>query len=313
MAHHEFTPERVKEIIDLIPDKRDMAILEERHFSTPIPITCKWCGSADIMKYGLRPDGTQEYICMKCNRKFTTKGAPFKMRSPADQISASLNMYYDGLSVADIARHLNETYNNPVNRSTVYRWVIHYTNEAIKLLEPLQPDVGDVWVVDETVIKVGGSKWWFWDMIDEDTRFLLSSHLSKSRMIDDVMVVMQRAWDRAGKTPKWILSDNLPAYPDGIERVFGAWSKHIQTKGLTAEINTNLIERFHSTLKERTKVLRGFKTLDTAELVLSGFLINYNFFRPHMTLDDKTPAEIAGIESPAKNWTELVKKVGGIK
>ena len=36
------------------------------------------------------------------------------------------------------------------------------------------------------------------------------------------------------------------------------------------------------------KVLRGFKTWDTAALVLSGFLINYNFFRPHITLNNKS-------------------------
>ncbi len=166
------------------------------------------------------------------------------------------------------------------------------------------------WVVDETVIKVGGSNLWFWDIIDEETRFLLASHLSKGRTVLDVATVMRRAWKRTDKAPKFIISDALPAYADGIERVFGAYSKNIQSRGFTEDININLIERFHSTVKERTKVLRGFKTKETAELILDGFLIHYNFFRPHMTLRNKTPAEVAGIKAPVKNWTELVRKTG---
>ncbi len=297
----------IDQIIDSLPDvDSPEATLEMEHFTKPEPIVCKWCGSKEVMKYGIRK-GVQNYICRECGRKFTEKNTPYHMQTSSEQIGAALNMYYDGLSLSDISRHFGETYLNPVNPSTVYRWIIRYTVRALDVLEPLKPAVSDTWVVDETVIKVGGSNWWFWDLIDEETRFLLSSHLSKSRTINDVIVVMQKAWDRAGKTPKWILSDGLPAYTDGIERVFGAWSNHIQVKGLTSEINTNLIERFHSTLKERTKVLRGFKTWDTAELVLSGFLINYNFFRPHMSLKDKTPAEVAKIQAPFRNWTEVVK------
>ena len=295
------------EVIRMTEAGVPVADLEKEHFTKPQPIKCKFCGSTDVMKYGIR-NGVQNYICRKCGRKFTAKDAPIGMRTPTEQIGASLNMYYDGLSLSDIARHLDETYNNPVNPSTVYRWIIRYTNQAISLLEPLKPIVSDTWVVDETVIKVAGKNLWFFDLIDEGTKFLLASHLTRHRGILDVATIMHRAWKRADKAPKIIISDSLGIYPDGIERVFGAYSKHIQSRGFTEEINTNLIERFHGTLKDRTKVLRGFKTLDTAELMLDGFLIHYNFFRPHMTLRNKTPAEVAGIKAPVKNWTELVRK-----
>ena len=272
----------------------------------PELIACKWCGSADIMKRGIRK-GVQNYICKACGRVFIAKDAPYHMQTPIEQIGASLNMYYDGLSLSDIARHLAETYNNPVNASTVYRWLIRYTFIAITILEPLQPKVSDTWIVDETVIKVGGHKLWFWDIIDEETRFLLASHLSKSRTTLDAATVMRRAWQRAGKAPRFIISDQFAAYIDGIELVFGADAKHIQAKGLTHEINTDIIERFHGTIKSRTKVLRGFKTMDTAEHILDGFLIHYNFFRPHMSLVDRTPAWVAGIKSPLANWTDVVR------
>ncbi len=295
------------EVIRMMEAGVSVAHLEKEHFTEPQPIKCKFCGSTDIMKYGIR-NGIQNYICKKCGRKFTAKDAPVGMRTPTEQIGASLNMFYDGLSLSDIARHLGETYDNPVNSSTVYRWIIRYTSEAIRTLEPLKAMVGNTWVVDETVIKVGGDNLWFWDVIDEDTRFLLASHLSKSRAIPDVMTVMHRARKRAGKSPRFIISDKLWAYVDGIERIFGADAKHIQSQGMTADININLIERFHGTVKERTKVLRGFKTLESAELILDGFLIHYNFFRPHMTLRNKTPAEVAEIKAPCRNWTDVVRR-----
>lgn len=285
--------------------KRPVAYLEEQHFTKPEPIVCKWCGSTDIQKYGSRK-GVQEYICNGCGRKFINFDAPYKKQSPIEQIGTCLSQYYDGLSFGEVARHLAER-GNPVNESTVYRWIMHYTNKAIEVFEPMRPEVSNTWIVDETVLKIAGMNVWFWDVIDEDTRFLLASHLSDTRTVNDVMTVMHRARKRAGKNPRFIISDALGVYPDGIERIFGADAKHIQARGLTHEINTNLIERFHGTIKDRTKVLRGFKRLDTAEVLMDGFLIHYNYFRPHMTLSNKTPAEVAGIKSPYKTWTDFVR------
>lgn len=287
------------------------ATLAEHHYTEPQPIRCKWCGSEDIMKYGSRK-GVQEYICQKCGRKFTAKDAPYKKQTPAEQIGAALNMFYDGMSFSDISRHLGEAYGNPVVESTVYRWVIDYTVKATNALENVKAQASDTWVVDETVVRVGKRNMWFIDLIDEGTRFLLASYLSRLRTAEDIAFVMKLAWEKSGTIPRVVISDGWWGYLDGIERVFGADAKHIRSKGFTEGINTNLIERFHGTLKDRTKVLRGFKTLDTAQLLLDGFLVHYNYFRPHMSLLDKTPAEVAGISVPYKNWTELVTYLGGL-
>ena len=114
----------------------DVLHMEMQHFTEPQLIRCKWCGSDDIMKYGIR-NGVQNYICRKCKRKFTAKDTPYHMQTPTEQIGASLNMFYDGLSLSAIARHLEETYKNPINPSTVYRWVLRYTSEAIRILDPV--------------------------------------------------------------------------------------------------------------------------------------------------------------------------------
>lgn len=287
----------------------DVAHLTERHYTEPQPIKCPRCGSADIAKYGIR-DGVQEYICQKCHRKFHDKDAPLGMRTPVEQIGASLNLYYMGSSLTDIANHLSQTYNNPVSRTSIYSWLIKYSNEAVKMLEPLKPKVSDTWIADETAIKFNDKLYWIWDIIDRDTRFLLASYLSPNRGTQQARILMELASERADKIPKKVITDSLRAYLDGIELVFGADTRHIQSSPFAEIDSTNIIERFQGTIKERTKVLWGFKTVPTAKIILSGFGIHYNFFRPHLSLGNRTPAEVAKIQSPVKTWIELVRKVG---
>jgi len=119
---------------------------------------------------------------------------------------------------------------------------------------------------------------------------------------------MNEARRRAGKSPKTIITDKLAAYLDGIELVFGTDTKHICSKPFTLVNNTNLIERFHGTLKDRTKVMRGLKDIKSARPITEGWLLHYNFLRPHEALKGKTPAEVAGLNYPYRNWQEIVAK-----
>ena len=276
------------------------------HFTDPQIITCKWCGSEQVSKYGIR-DSVQEYICLSCGRKFNTKDAPYKKQSSVEQIGSALNMFYDGLSFADIARGTGITYNNPVNESTVYRWVFSYTEKAISVFSQFKPVVSDTWIADETVLGISGENVWLYDIIDNTTRFLLASRLTSSRRTTDAQQVMESASRRAGKMPGVVITDKNSSYLDGIELAFGSATEHVQSRGFTLQPNTNLIERFHGTLKERTKVMRDFKSWESALLLVDGFLTHYNFFRPHMSLGYLTPAAVAYIDSPFKTWIDFVR------
>jgi transposase-like protein len=229
------------------------------------------------------------------------------MRTPIAEVAASLTMFYEGASLNGIRRNLEQIYNDYPSDSTVYGWIVRFTKLAISEVKDYKAKVGDTWIADETVLKIGGENIWFWDCIDDKTRFLLSSHMSLSRGIRDARILVERAADRAGKTPKVIITDKLAAYLDGIELAFGAETKHLPVKKLATSGGTQLIERFHGTLKSRTKVMRGLKKRETARLIMDGWLIHYNFFRPHEALGDKAPAEKAGIKLPFRNWLDVVK------
>jgi putative transposase len=281
------------------------------------PTECKFCGSKRIVKYG-HYRGFQRWFCNSCRRKFTESDAPSGMRTSAVQIAAALSMFYEGMSLNGIRRHLEQTYRNHPSDSTVYGWIVKFTKIAISAAKDYKPVVGNTWVADETVLKIGGHRLdpqkkgvWFWDIIDAKTRFLLASHISSARTANDAILLMEKALERAGKFPQVVITDKLQAYLDATITVFGAkTTEHIQSKGFTVKPNTNLIERFHGTLKARTKVMRGLKKRDTAKLIMDGWLIHYNFLRPHEALKNKTPAEKAGIKVPFKSWLDIVK-LGG--
>jgi len=249
----------------------------------------------------------QRWWCKSCERKFADNDALPDMRTPVDQVASSLSMFYEGMSLNAIRRHLNQMHKNYPSDSTVYEWITRFSRQAINNATQYKPQVGDVWVADETAIKLDGQNIWFWDLIDTKTRFLLASHISKRRTIADANLLMRKAQIKAGKIPKVILTDKLAAYYEGIEKAWGGDTKHIASKGFRIQPNTNLIERFHGTLKARTKVMRGLKDIETAKLILRGWLIHYNYFRPHESLDSMTPSQKAGIFAKSSNWLDVVK------
>lgn len=54
--------------------------------------------------------------------------------------------------------------------------------------------------------------------------------------------------------------------------------------------------------------MRGLHTLESARLFMDGWLVHYNFFRPHMSLKDRTPAQVAGIKFPFRNWKDVTEQ-----
>ena len=273
---------------------------------------CKYCNSSRVVRFG-HYQMIQRWWCKDCKRKFIDNDSPPNMKTSTVQIAAALSMFYEGMSLNAIRRHLNQTYNNYPSDSSVYGWIVKYTKMAVMEAGKYEASVGSTWIADETVLKIEGENSWFWDIIDEKTRFLLASHISTTRTQRDAKIIMERAAKRAGKIPAIVLTDKLGVYLPGVEAAFGADTKHIPSKGFTVQPNTNIIERFHGSLKSRTKVMRGMKKRETAMLIMNGWLVHYNFFRPHESLKGKTPAEKAGIKFPFKNWLDVVKGDGNGK
>lgn len=269
-------------------------------------INCKNCGSEAVVKFGTYKDN-QRYFCKSCRRKFKADDSVFHMKVSAKYVSSALNMYYSGMSINDIRNYLKQEHDYYPSKSVIYGWIEKYTTEAANYFKDYHPDVGNVWIADETMLDVDRQhKIWFYDIIDEKSRYLLASRVALSRTTNDAEMLMREAFKCAGKAPKKIITDKNYSYLDGIELAFGGETEHIQSKPFISEDSTNIIERFHGTLKDRTKVIRSFKDLETLIQFTNGWLVYYNYFKPHTSLNGKTPAEEAHIKYGVKNWAHLI-------
>jgi putative transposase len=264
-------------------------------------LTCPHCNSTGIVKFGTYK-GAQRYWCKACQKKFKSDGTLFHMKTPANQVASALNMYYEGMSIKAIRRQLQQDHANSPSTATIYEWIQKYTQYATDSAKGYHPKVGDTWVADETAIKIDGQNIWFWDIIDDKTRYLLASRISTSRTTRDAQILMDKAVKTAGKKPKAVVTDKLASY---LDVSYGKDTEHKQGSPFNIETNSNLIERFHGTLKARTKVMRGLKNIETAIEFTDGWLVHYNYLRPHEALNDKTPAEVAEIDYTYKNWSDI--------
>lgn len=268
--------------------------------------SCKYCQSTKTRKYGF-VEGVQTYFCNDCRRKFKADDRLFRMKTPYTQVASALDDYCKGKSINEIRDSLNVHYNNLPSSKSVYGWIVKYTDDVSKRFRDYRPEVSDTWIADETVLDIDGKNVWMYDIIDEKTRFLLATRITLARTTQDARLLMEQAEKRAGKRPKVVITDKQNSYLDGIELAYGGDTEHRQGKPFSSIDDTQRIERFHGTLKERTKVMRGLKSIDTAIQFIDGYLAYYNFLRPHESLDGKTPAESAQIDYTAKSWSDVIR------
>ena len=203
-------------------------------------VTCKYCGSNAVVKFGSYK-GVPLHWCKICKRKFKVSDTTFHMKTPANQVSSALNMYYEGMSIEAIRRELKQEYGRErLSSATIYEWIQKYTQYAIDSIKDYHPKVGDTWVADETVLRIDGQNVWFLDIIDSKTRYLLASRLSTFRSVNDVQQLMESAAKRAGKIPKEVITDKLRAYLNGIELAYGGDTEHRQGGPFNIEKVTSL-------------------------------------------------------------------------
>lgn len=276
------------------------------------PKSCKYCQSERIKKYGKVKD-IQRYFCNDCRRKFACTYTIPKMQTPTEYIADALNMHYEGMSLNEIRGAFIQQRGKCISKVTLYNWGKRFSKLAKRETEKYTPRIGYAWEVYETVIHKyycnRKKQFWIIDILDKDTRFLISTRLSYNHNGNNVRKAMEHAREVAGGTPKKILTDGWNGYLYGIELAFGPESKHIQTT-LFADKNesADMVERWKETLKERIKVMHRLKTFESMNEFLQNWCIYYNFLRPNLPLSDKSPAQMADIDFPYHNWKELIEK-----
>ncbi len=286
---------------------------------------CVYCQSKSVVKRGFvngKARKVQRFYCKACGKTFTLDFGFKKMKNDPKAITAALDAYFRGLSLRDVSDHLAQFFGVRVHPTTVLRWVEKYTKSISEYVNTLSPQLSGTWHADEVFQNMRGAEKfttktgkevaiaYLWNVMDRRTRFLIASKLSKRRTVVGAIAAFKEAAKNAhGSEPDRIFTDALHAYGEGIATApFSKDPEHISRAGVGKPHSTNnRIERMNGTQRERFKVQRGWKSMQTA--MPDGNRVFYNFVRPHMALDGQTPAEAAGIDLnlEGNRWMQLIR------
>ena len=131
-------------------------------------------------------------------------------------------------------------------------------------------------------------------MMDEQTRYWIAEEVAETKYTADVRPLFQAAKAIAGKSPKTLVSDGAANFHEAYNREFRATrlesrTEHIRHIRLAGDRNNNRMERFNGEVRQREKVMRSLKRMDSP--ILSGYRLYHNYIRPHEALDGKTLAK----------------------
>lgn len=292
------------------------AIQQHEQFEIPMQkeSVCIYCNSMKIVKCG-KTNNKQRFLCRKCKRTFVAEREFRKLKGNGKIITLTLDLYFSGMSLRKIKRHLKQFYDFDVHHETLHRWIVKFTKIINNYVSGIRPSVSGMWNVDEQSINIKkkDKQIWNWNVLDAETRFLVTSLITESREINDARKVFEKAKRITPQKPHVIITDGLWSYEEAIKKEFGSKPydspEHIRLESIRAKVNNNKVERFHNTFRERDKSMRAFQNGKTAQLWSDGFRTYYNFVRPHMTLG-MTPAEKANINLKLgqNKWLSLIKQ-----
>ena len=130
-------------------------------------------------------------------------------------------------------------------------------------------------------------------ILDDETRFWIAQQVADTKYTANINPLFKEGKELTGKRPNTLISDGAPNFNDAFKKEFytntNPKTRHIKHIRLQGDHNNNKMERFNGEVRDREKVMRGLKNVNTP--ILKGYQIYHNYMRPHEALNGKTPAE----------------------
>ncbi len=98
-----------------------------------------------------------------------------------------------------------------VSYETVRRWIAKFGPQITRNLRRRQARPGDIWYLDEVVVKCAGEKFWLWRAVDQHGS-VLEEILQKRRDKRAAKRLLVALMKRYGFAPKRIITDKLRSY-----------------------------------------------------------------------------------------------------
>ena len=261
----------IKVVLDVIRKNKGYKNAEFRIMERASLKLCKFCDSGNLIKKGVKKNKTgtmQMFKCKDCKRRFTANFGFEGKQFDEGTITGALQMYYTGMSVRDIANHY-EMMGIDVCHKTVYNWIDQYSKMTAWYLNGIVPRVGNWFRADEVWVKINGKQCYLFASMDDDTRYWLASDLADNKFQHNADSLLAVTKLMAGKNPRNFITDGLPAYKKSSKKVFGKKTNHVRHIHITGKRdrdNNNKMERLNGEIRDREKVFRGLKRMDTAIL-----------------------------------------------
>lgn len=204
-----------------------------------------------------------------------------------------------------------------LNYAASAAWYCHRFNLKHKGL------IDDTLAGDETYIKVLGKFQYVFFFISAESLKITAYHVADNRGTLPAVIAMNEAIRTASATQEiTLVTDGNPAYPAGIHFI-NAQADNSQTirhkkviglQNLDAESEEfrpfkQLIERLNRTFKYHVRPATGFNSTNGAVALTTLFVTHYNFLRPHMSLDYRTPIpmpELQALPTIQARWSKIL-------
>ena len=232
-----------------------------------------------------------------------------RMRHPMYLILAALNYYFLSDASTRQVKHLMSTIHQvSISHVTISKWVKRFAPVFQTIADHLTNKMNfansDEWHFDETYVSIGGVDYYLWVAIDSETRFVLDYHLSVYRDSESAYRLLNSCKEKFGQPSSAVVSDRYAAYREPAKQFFPDVD-HIQVESFKDLISNNLIEAFFGQYKDWYKAKRGFASYTSANQLIATYIFCHNFLKPHSSLEQHTPAEVAGFTAKKRskdNW-----------
>lgn len=229
-----------------------------------------------------------------------------------------------GLSLRKTAQALKDIHNLSIS----HQQVANYCKTAALCVKPFVDnyDCGskNVFVADETYIKIRGIKAYVWLIMDAVKRSIIGYQVSDNRSVGPCILAMRMAFRHLKQLPERFrfIADGYSAYPLAAQQFFHRFGDKFkfditQVIGLSNDDAVSkefrpykqMIERLNRTYKASYRPTNGFDGIDGANYDLALWIAYYNFLRPHQHMGYRVLNNVDALQSadnmPGK-WQLLI-------
>jgi transposase-like protein len=240
-------------------------------------MNCPDCGSARTTRLQRTTNlGYAMFRCKDCCRAFNERtGTPFNfIEVPTDIVFQVLlcRLRYK-LSFRDVAEFFLLR-GFEFTHETVRDWEERFAPQLIEQLRAKRKgNVGKIWFVDETYIRIGGRWYYLYRGIDEDGN-LVDMRLSEKRDMEAAKAFFAGAHEAAQHPPQRVATDGHTSYPRAIEEELGEAVEHE-----VISCRENPIEQSHRGIKQRYYPTLRFGAFESAQRFCQAYDDVRNFFQ----------------------------------